>query len=214
MSTPGRTEGRTPKHIEKWTIARLTSTLASSGLLVFPLSVTHRERPDFLLQFGTVKIGVEITEAITEEFASYCAFRERKYPEGIIDPGFFRPGTPRRTPDEMRDLPRDRLESEGWGDDGPEQDWALHVQKALDMKLAKLAHPGFEKFDRNWLAIYFNMVLPSVDLTKAIEFLQASVKDRWSRKPGFDVLFVEHHDVIARITANGFKLMPLNDLWK
>jgi hypothetical protein len=215
ISVPEHAGGRTRKHIEAWIIARLLATLASSDLLDFPLSVViAREKPDILLQIGTLRIGVEITRVIDKQFAAYCVYRERKRPRGIIDPGHFRPGKPPLTRDELRRLPQDRLTSEGWGDDGAEHDWASLVQKAVNTKLDKLARTDFEKFDQNWLTIYFDMPLRSVDLTRAITFLQAGMNGCWSRKPGFDVLFVEHQNNIARITANGSSHLPLNDLWK
>jgi hypothetical protein len=79
LSVPGRIDGRTTDHTETWTIARLLSTLANSDRIAFPLAVTHRDRPD--IQFGTQKIGAEITEAVSKQYGAYCALAEREFPD-------------------------------------------------------------------------------------------------------------------------------------
>ena len=212
---PGRTDGRTTDHAEMWTIARLLSTLAKVERLAFPLSVTHQDRPDILVQPGNAKIGVEITEAISKEYAAYCALAEREFPDVFLEPAHFRWDEPSLTAEQMRNLLRQsQLTSPGWMGDRPEQEWALFIQSVVDAKLAKLAHADFTKFDQNWLAIYDNLPLPNIHLGKAITFLRPLLRDRWLRKPGFDVLFVEHGPVIARITAEDSEHLALHDLWK
>ena len=214
ISVPARIDGRTTDHTETWTIARLLSTLAKADRLAFPLSVTHRDRPDILLQSENAKIGVEITEAISQQYAAYCALAEREFPDVFLEPAHFRWGAPSLTAEEMRELLRQsQRTSEGWVGDRAAREWALFIQSIVDTKLVKLARTDFGKFDENWLAVYDNLPLPNVHLTNATAFLRPLLQDRWSRKLGFDVLFVEHGPVIARITAEGSEHLVLNDLW-
>lgn len=214
LSVPGRIDGRTTDHTETWTIARLLSTLANSDWIAFPLTVTHRDRPDSLIQFGTQKIGVEITEAVSTQYAAYCALAEREFPDVFLEPAHFRWDSPSLSAEEMRALLRQsQLTSVGWVGDRPEQEWALFIQSIVDAKLAKLAQPGFEKFDQNWLAVYDNLPLPNVHLAKAIELLQPLIEDRWSSDPCFHALFIEHGPIIVCITPEGSKHLLLNDLW-
>jgi hypothetical protein len=63
ISVPARTEGRTTRHTETWTIARLLATLAAY----------HRDKPDIALTSGGLEIGIEITEAISTQYAAYQA---------------------------------------------------------------------------------------------------------------------------------------------
>jgi hypothetical protein len=214
ISVPQRIDGRSTDHTETWVIARLLSTLAKLDRLPFPLSVTHRDRPDIHLQSRNENIGIELTEAISEQYAAYCALAEREFPDVFLEPAHFRWGAPTLTVEQMRALLRQsQLTCDGWVGDRPEQEWALFIQSVVDTKLAKLAREDFAKFDQNWLAVYDNLPLPHIHLGRAIAFLRPLLQHRWTAKPGFGVLFVEHGPMIARITADGSEHLVLNDLW-
>ncbi|MDZ4251879.1 MAG: hypothetical protein U1A72_04825 [Sulfuritalea sp.] len=75
---------------ETWVIARLLATLAHDARLTFPVSVTHRDRPDSFVQLENKTIGLEITEAISQQYASYCALADREFPDVLIEPAHFR----------------------------------------------------------------------------------------------------------------------------
>lgn len=215
LSVPGRASGRTTKHTEIWTFARLLASLANGERLAYPVSVTHRDRPDFLLQSADATIGVEVTEAISQQYAAYCALAEREFPDASLEPAHFRPGAPDMSAQQMRELLSNaQLCSDGWSGDQTELEWARSIRGVVDAKLTKLAHGEFEKFDLNWLAIYDNLPLPYVHLADAIALVLPLLQGCWSIDPCFDTLFVEHGPVIARITANGAEHLILNDLWE
>lgn len=215
LSVPARIDGRTTHHTETWTICRLLSTLAKTGNLAFPLSVTHRDRPDFLLQTGEVRIGVEVTEAISQQYAAYCALAEREFPNALLEPALFRFAPSQLTTQQMREFLRQpQLSSDGWSGDRPEQAWASFLQSVVDAKLAKLAHADFAKFDLTWLSVYDNLPLPDIQLDRAIAILRTLLQDRWAQVPGFEVVYVERGPVIARITARGSEHLVLHDLWE
>jgi hypothetical protein len=214
LEVPNRTEGRETKHTERYTMARLVATLARGDDLAFPLCVRHRDRPDFAIESGRLTIGVEVTEAISENFAAYCALAEHEFPDAILDIGLFRWGAPKLSREQMRAKLRDnKITSDGWSGDSPEREWALWVQRAVDRKLKKIASPGFQVFDRNWLAAYDNLPLPYLHLEQAVASLRPLLADRWSRVPSFDIVFVERGPVIVRITKMASQHLVLNDLW-
>jgi hypothetical protein len=189
--------------------------LAAAESFTFPVSVTHRDRPDFLIQDASTKIGVEVTEAIPEQYAAYCALAEREFPGVLRELAHFRWGSPERTVEQMRALLRqDQLSSAGWEGDDPEREWALFIRSAVDTKLTKLARADFMKFDQNWLSIYDNLPMPNINLAEAIGLLLPLLEDRWSGRSSFDTLFVEHGPVIARITTKGSDHLVLKDLWE
>lgn len=195
-------------------MCHLLSTLANEKDLSFPISVNHRDRPDFLIHAGKSKVGIEVTEAVSERYAAYMALAEREFPNVFLEPAHFRWSEPKLTVEEMRGLLRQsQLTSNGWAGDDPEKEWALFIQSVVDAKLIKLARPEFEKLNQNWLSIYDNLPLPNINLEKALTFLRPLLEDRWLRDPSFDVLFVEHGPVIARITPNDITHLVLNDLW-
>src|SRR4029077_17901478 len=92
ITVPLRTEGRKTAHTEQWVICRLLSTLDRHGRVGFPVSVIHRDRPDFLVMQSAIQVGVEATEAISEEYAAFSALAEREFPDVLLDPGHFRWG--------------------------------------------------------------------------------------------------------------------------
>jgi hypothetical protein len=215
ISVPLRTEGRTTHHAETWTICRLLSTLAEAHRLSFPVSLCHRDRPDFLLAAGATRVGVEVTEAISEQYAAYSALAERKFPDVLLEPGHFRWDAPKLSVEEMRKLLRQtKLSAKPWMGDRPEQEWALFIKSVVDAKLTKLAKPEFEKFDQNWLSIYDNLPLPNVHLEKGIHFLRPLLQERWSDSPSFDTIYIEHGPVIAEISMTETNHLVLQDLWE
>jgi len=215
VSVPARTDGRKTAHTETWTVCRLLSTLANAGHLSFPISVTHRDRPDFLIEADNTRIGVEVTEAISEQYAAYCALAEREFPNVFLEPAHFRWGKRMLSKNEMRSLLRkSQLTSDGWSGDRAEQEWAQFIQSVVETKLCKLANPDFVKFDHSWLSVYDNLPLPNVHLGKAIALLIPLIKDSWKRGSAFDVLYIEHGPVIAEITVQGSQHHVLYDLWE
>jgi hypothetical protein len=215
ITVPLRTEGRRTEHTETWTVSRLLATLAETDDLVFPLSLNRRDRPDCLMTAGSKRIGIEITEATSQQYAAYCALAEREFPDVLLQPDHFRWNMPEMSIDEMRGLLRQsQMTSSPWVGDRPEQEWALFIQSVVDVKLKKLAKPEFAKFDENWLAIYDNLHLPNVDLGKAVGYLLPLLKERWTTIPGFSAIYIEHGNVIAHVTSEGSKHLLLNDIWK
>lgn len=215
ISVPERTDGRTTDHTETWTGSRLLSTLAKANRLTFPVSVVHRDRPDILLECDGSKIGIEITEAISPQYAAYCALAEREFPDALLEPAHFRWDAPQLSVAQMRQLlSQSQMSSDGWAGDRPEQEWALFIRSAVDAKLVKLSSPGFDKFDQNWLAVYDNLPFLDIDVAKAVEFLLPLLRDRWLVQPRFHVLFIECGRDIVRLDANRSEQLPLHDVWQ
>lgn len=215
IAVPHRTEGRTTYHVERWAICRLLSTLAQAHRLSFPISLRHRDRPDFFLSTGATQVGVEVTEAISKQYAAYSALAEREFPDVLLEPGHFRWGAPKLSVEEMRNLLREtKLSAKPWMGDRPEQEWALFIQSVVDAKLTKLTKPEFEKFELNWLSIYDNLPLPSIHLEKGLNLLRPLLKERWSRSPSFDTIYIEHGPVIAEISMTETNRLVLQDLWE
>ncbi len=214
ISVPPRTEGRKTQHTEIWSISTLCATLSNYNEISFPFSLNHRDKPDFLICSGDLKIGVEVTESIPQKYAEFCALAEREFPNTVFDIGHFRWDSDDITQNEMREiLANPQITSAGWAGDSAEREWALFVQKSVCRKLAKLAHNEFEKFDQNWLSVYDNLPIPNINLEVAIGFLRPLLENCWKCNPSFDAVFIEHGPVIAKITANSSAHLILNDIW-
>lgn len=214
ISVPARTDKRKTHHTETYTACRLLSTLAEAGRLTFPLSVSPSDRPDVVLSTGSGQIGIEITEAIPARVAELYAVGEREFPGRSLPDEFAWDSLEAVNTAEMRDLwRRNAQSSDGWLGDAPEQKWASFMGGVVQLKLGKLAKDGFRLFDKNWLTIYDNLPLPHIHLADAIGLLESLLVDFWSSRPAFDAVFIEHGQMIARVTKCGSKHFEICNLW-
>ena len=173
ISVPERTRGRTTQQVETWTICRLLATLGQNKRLEFPLSIIHRDRPDILLIEIDKKTGIEITEAVPQQWAEYCAIAEREFPDALLEPAHFGWGAPKRTLSELRALlSQKHLSSDGWAGDQPEREWALFMQASINRKIEKISRNDFVKFNQNWLVIYDGLPFNGIDIEKTNNFLK------------------------------------------
>jgi hypothetical protein len=190
ISVPARTEGRETHHTERYVVCRLLSTLANQGMIQYPLSIIHRDRPDFALQMGPTQIGLEVTEAIPTKFANDAAVSARKSPGRCLHS----PGG-------------------GWIGNAAEGCWAKYMVYVVESKLVKLANKEFQKFQRNWLMIYDNLPIPSIVLAEAEQNLQLSLAPLWQSVPAFDTIFIEREQKIVQINSQEIQHYKINDLW-
>ena len=211
---PLRTEGRSTFHTEHWITARLLSTLNKHRRLAFPVSLQHRDTPDFLLIQHALKVGVEATEAVSEQYAAYSALAEREFPDVLLEPSHFKWGTPRKNVEEMRDiLRRGRLTGVPWVGERAEEEWALYMESIVRAKLEKLKQADYIKYNETWLSIYNNLALPNVHLQRASVLLLPFLTDVWDKSPTFSRIYVEHGPVILEIQKAETKHLVLEDLW-
>ncbi len=75
VEVPGRASGRTSEHVEIYSIVRLLAT-RPYGLADFPLKLLKQERPDFVLTLNGNEVGIEHTEAISQNDAKAAALRD------------------------------------------------------------------------------------------------------------------------------------------
>lgn len=214
ITVPLRTEGRKTCHTERWVICRLLSTLDKHGRLAFPVSVAHRDKPDFLVTQASRKVGVEATEAISEQYAAYSALAEREFPDVLLEPGHFRWGSLQKSVEEMREiLRRERLSAPPWVGDRPEQEWTQYMDSIVRTKTEKLKQADYVKFDETWLAIYDNLPLPNVHLQQASLKLLPLISDVWASSPAFERIYIERGPVILQIQRGGTEHLVIEDLW-
>lgn len=192
IAVPPRGSLRTTEHVERWSIARCLASLARSSALHYPIMVTHTDRPDLQFTMDGVTVGVEITEAVPEDWARVVALREcEDFPECIPIPRFI-PGEPRRSLGEIRALASGEDAGDGWAGDGVETDWAQAMAYFIRQKAVKTQSAEFQLFDRKGLLIYDGWPLPDVDLQKAARYLSSSARGQaWGT--AFDEVYIESH---------------------
>ena len=214
IEVPPRTEGRTTGDCERWSMCRLLATLAKNNLIRYPFQLCHRDKPDFKIQTGKEIIGVEVTEAIPQDYAAASALSEREGPEAIIDMSQFKWGMQCKTTQEIREIiSQDKLTGPGWEGDSPELEWAQAIWDITQNKLQKLGSPDFEKFLTNWLLIYDNLTLAMPELQMSLKYLSEKFRDYWYLPEKFDAVLIESGLSIIKLTSTAPHTWEVANLW-
>lgn len=238
LAVPGRgdkDDKRTTAHVERWLICRFLATYGNTRFVRYPLTIEKRERPDYRMNSRGLTVGIEITEAVSEDMARIDAMRHSEEEIIPLDVSLFRPGNPRRTTRELRaildgsrvkgpdeegggepgdelDPIRSRIMGPGWAGDGAERDWAEVVLGVIGVKSASARKPGYMHLGETWLLIYDNWSFPMLDIPRAMQILLPKLAPLWAEVV-FKHVFVEHRNVFVRISAPDFGTRALNDLW-
>lgn len=200
----------TTEHRETWSICRLLATLANHDRLSFPIQLTKMERPDFLIVAGGCHIGIEITDAVNQDYAKVIKWSEAD----IVDPALFKWGTPTRGNKELSTIvSQKKLTGPGWEGMEVESEYAEAIFDVINLKTEKLHKPGFEKFSKNWLAVYCDITLPFLNIEAASQFFVEKSVNYWG-KYGFTSVFVEKGENIILYSRDQPEVMQLKNLWR
>lgn len=168
---PRRSQGRTSEHEEIYSIVRVLAT-RPYALDNFPLKLIKRERPDFVLALGDALIGIEHTQAISQNRAKEAALRDG----GVGPEAYFL--KPESLDEPIKSSKQLRIEIEademggGWYGDSIERSWAEAMNHFINKKVVSVQRPGYEKFQETWLVIYDQWTAPMLTLNKAIPALR------------------------------------------
>jgi len=212
IAVPGRSE-RTTEDVERWSTARFLSTYARSSLIRYPIRITPRDRPDVLLAFPNTEIGIEITEAVPTNWAKTSALHEDHDYENVMFIPHCKPGESPRSTAELDRIARGEDMGVPWVGDSPEREWAEAMLHSTNQKAAKVVKPGFSRFDHDWLLIYDNWPLPSVDEEAAAYYFRDLLLAAKSALP-FHAVFVEGSKHFWHFKDEQMLGTQINDLWK
>lgn len=174
IDVPSRGSGRLSQQVERYCVAHLLATLPL-GRLRFPITLTHSDRPDFLLTTSSGDIGIEHTEAVPPNVANADAMRGRGLGPAIYFNPRATPGEARKTAAELRREMAEDEPGDGWIGDSAEREWADAMAHHVQEKLSKSTASGFVRHPSNWLIVYDNWPLPAIDLEKAVSFLSVKL---------------------------------------
>ena len=88
---------------EQWQIERLLRALYCKCQLVVPVQLRKREKPDFLLEAGNLRIGIETTEAINPDYVRAQVHPAAQKDGAVVDPSLYRWGTAGRPKSQIRE---------------------------------------------------------------------------------------------------------------
>jgi hypothetical protein len=116
-----------------------------------PSSVIESERPDFILEIGDRKVGVEVTLAVEGEYVRAQKLQDTLYPGEAAIIINLKDGNRRRS---NQEIIHDMFDPEqSWkGIDTQMIEWRERIADALQIKRSKFS--DFQIFDENWLLIY------------------------------------------------------------
>lgn len=209
VRVPQRSEGRRKNQTELYSIVHLLNALPPYQFS-FPMTLTHSDKPDFLLAMGGHTIGIEQTEAVPENVARAQVLREMGLGPDVYFTPHVKPGEPRQTANELRRRIEADEPGDGWCGDFPQIEWAAAILHCVKRKIPKATNKGFVRYFRNWLVIYDNWPLPAVDYVKAITYLEPKLA-RIRAFSTFDTIFV-HDDsrLCMLLNASDFQVLNCN----
>ena len=173
IEVPPRHEGRTTPQVERYDMVHLLATLPSHRW-TYPLTVTHGDRPDFLLVDGDGRqIALECVEAVPENEAKKAFLRGRGHGPEMHFIGHAEPGEPRRSTKRLlKEIEADDA-GDGWAGDSVEREWANAVAHFATEKARSVRKDGYERGDETWLLMYDNWPLPHVKPETAASYFVA-----------------------------------------
>lgn len=214
IKIPAVIEGRKEVHRERFVMAYLLATKAES-LLSYPISVIHREKPDFAILQKNMHIGVECVEAVPEEWYEIQAIRERKYPDSITHGNHYQPGVKSLTKKDKDEFAAGRRASHPWMGDQPEREWAAAMAHFIGLKTTKLRSGNYNDFQENWLLVQDEWRVPVHDLNdlqKAVGFCIPLLKEAWTHRC-FSKIFINSHRWLITLSSDGYFIEESRNLW-
>jgi hypothetical protein len=200
VKVPPRAAGRKKGHVEIYSIVRLLGTLPRAPS-DFPLRLTKRERPDFLVQCGARMIGVEHTEAVSENAAKEAFLRSKGHGPDVH---FVRAGSveePRKSSKQLIAEIEAGHFGPGWVGDSVEREWATAMAHFISQKVASANNTGFDLFEENWLLVYDNWTAPALEHEQALMLLRTELQavDPWRI---FSRIFTLDEKVLLEISSD------------
>lgn len=212
VQVPLRSEGRTKEHVERSAIAHLLSTLVKESSITYPVTLTHRDRPDFLFSMNQKRIGIEHTEAVPQNEAHKSVKRENGHGPDVYFISHHKPGESKKKAKQLiKEIEADEP-GDGWVGDSVEREWADAINHFVLEKKLKIAKDGFALYDENWLLVYDNWPLSVVHIENAARILLPILVDGGAFK-GFNRIFVMSGKNFVEFASAGVTLHEVNDLW-
>ena len=207
IDVPQRSKARKTHHPELYCIAHFLATLPVSRFL-FPLTLTHPERPDFALEMQNVLIGIEHTEAVPENAAHADSLRGKGLgPDWyFISPAI--PGEASKTRATLINEINSNEAGDGWVGNSAEKKWAEAMAHYVKAKLLKATANGFTRFPTNWLVVYDNWPLPPINFANAAPLLR-SLLNEMKAFDTFDAVFILDDSQMCEIGNNLLNASPL-----
>ena len=193
VDVPPRAQNPATDAREQWQMHHLLRALLAARQLSAPVRLYKRETPDFVLQNGNLRIGIETIEAINPDYVKAQVHPAAQRDGAVVDPSLYKWGTQGRSRSQIREeAGRTQLSGYPWMDDSVEQEFAQSIRDVVFEKHGKL-RSHYARFDSDHLLIYHNQPSPQIHIDKARLYTADILVDYWNRF-GFDTVYVHKYN--------------------
>jgi hypothetical protein len=213
IAVPKRTTGRSKEHLERYSVAQLISALMIANRIIYPVRLVHRDRPDFMLSMGSRRIGIEHTEAVSQNEAHKAVLRQRGFGPGTWFISRSSPNEPKKRYKKLIQEIEANDPGDGWEGNSPEIEWASVMLYFLRHKLNAMKKDGYHRFDEDWLIIYDNWDLPAPEVREAAPIFFKAVQQLGASQE-FQHVFIMSDRLFCEVSTAGYNVYGTNDLWK
>ena len=213
ISVPLRPRARAKEHVEPWVICRFLSTYCESALWDYPLRMEHTDQPDVLLSTRSICIGIEIIEAVPQNYAEVDAITEYNQFDNIRSSVRYQPGEAKRPIQELTAIARGDHPEDIWMGNSIEELWAEAMFHSCIQKSEKFQNVEFKKYAQNWLLIVDNWRPAAIHECLAADLLRIMLLENSELLP-FDAIFVQRVSTTWKFEQKSYGATPVNDIWK
>ena len=201
IGVPPRAQSAAMHDREQWQIQHLLLALFCARQLPPPVRLHKRDAPDFLLEIGNMRIGVEATEAINPDYVRAQMHPAAQEDGAVVDPSLYKWGTQGRSKSQIREeAGRTQLSGYGWAGDSVEREFGQSIIDVVQSKSLKLSS-HYERYDSDHLLIYHNHPSPAINIDKARMFTIKSLAKYWGES-GFDTVYVHKYNWMLYFTKD------------
>ena len=206
VEVPPRVQDPATNAREQWQMHYLLRALLAARQLVLPVRLYKREAPDFVLQTGDIRIGVETIEAINPDYVRAQVHPAAQVDHAVVDPSLYKWGTQGRPKSQIREeAGRTQLTGHPWMRDSVEQEFAQSIKDVVLEKNCKF-HSHYTRFDINHLLIYHNQPSPQIHIDKARVYTADILVDYWNQL-GFDAVYVHKCNSMLSFTRGASEIV-------
>ncbi len=192
IDVPPRGQNPASEAREQQQIQHLLHALLHDGQIPLPVRLHKRQAPDFVLETGNLKIGVEATEAINPDYVRACVHPAAQQAGAVVDASLYKWGTQGRPTSQIREeAGRKQFTGYGWPSDTVEREFGQSILDVALTKQAKLSS-HYARYDRDRLLVYHDQPSPAIHIDKACAYAAQRLAEYWSQS-GFDTIYVHKH---------------------
>ena len=206
IDVPPRAQGSATDAREQWQMHHLLRALLAARQLVLPVRLYKREAPDFVLQTGDIRIGIETREAINPDYVKAQVHPAAQGDDAVVDPSLYKWGTQGRPRSQIREeAGRTQLSGHPWMGDSVEREFAQSIKDVVFEKHCKL-RSHYTRFDSDRLLIYHNQPSPQIHIDKARVYTAEILVDYWNQL-GFDAVYVHKYNCMLPFTKSASEIL-------